>query len=181
MSLKVDRGRTRARSQALQILFQAEALDLPVDEVLAGDYLLSKGPLMEYAEQLARGCYAKLDTVDSCLAAVSENWSLYRRPAADRALLRIAVYEMRCDDTDDKIEDAVVINEAVELAKAFGTDDSSRFVNGVLGRIARAEKLPQAAPRASEEDAVETIADQSAVDDAACGDEPLEPVDETEE
>ncbi len=181
MSLKVDRGRTRARSQALQILFQAEALDLPVDEVLAGDYLLSKGPLMEYAEQLARGCYAKLDIVDSCLAAVSENWSLYRMPAADRALLRIAVYELRCDDTDDKIEDAVVINEAVELAKAFGTDDSSRFVNGVLGRIARAEELPQASPRVSEEDAVEAIADQPAVDDAACGDEAPEPVDETEE
>lgn len=181
MSLKVDRGRTRARSQALQILFQAEALDLPVDEVLAGDYLLSKGPLMEYAEQLARGCYAKLDIVDSCLAAVSENWSLYRMPAADRALLRIAVYELRCDDTDDKIEDAVVINEAVELAKAFGTDDSSRFVNGVLGRIACAEELPQASPRVSEEDAVEAIADQPAVDDAACGDEAPEPVDETEE
>lgn len=181
MSLKVDRGRTRARSQAFQILFQAEALDLPVDEVLAGDYLLSKGPLMEYAEQLARGCYAKLDIVDSCIAAVSENWSLYRMPAADRALLRIAVYELRCDDTDDKIEDAVVINEAVELAKAFGTDDSSRFVNGVLGRIARAEELPQAAPRVSEEDAVEAIADQPAVDDAACSDEAPEPVDETEE
>lgn len=152
MSLKVDRGRTRARSQALQILFQAEALDLPVDEVLAGDYLLSKGPLMEYAEQLARGCYAKLDIVDSCLAAVSENWSLYRMPAADRALLRIAVYELRCDDTDDKIEDAVVINEAVELAKAFGTDDSSRFVNGVLGRIAKIldeEKAEEKAASAS--------------------------------
>ena len=102
-------------------------------------------------------------------------------PAADRALLRIAVYELRCDDTDDKIEDAVVINEAVELAKAFGTDDSSRFVNGVLGRIARAEELPQAAPRVSEEDAVEAIADQPAVDDAACSDEAPEPVDETEE
>lgn len=164
MSLKVDRGRTRARSQALQILFQAEALDLPVDEVLAGDYLLSKGPLMEYAEQLARGCYEKLDTVDSCLAAVSENWSLYRMPAADRALLRIAVYELRCDDSDDKIEDAVVINEAVELAKAFGTDDSSRFVNGVLGRIARAEVLPQAEPRVSDEEASAPLVDSSASD-----------------
>lgn len=162
MSLKVDRGRTRARSQALQIMFQAEALDLPVDEVLAGDYLLSKGPLMEYAERLARGCYEKLDTVDSCLAAVSENWSLYRMPAADRALLRIAVFELRCDDTDDKIEDAVVINEAVELAKAFGTDDSARFVNGVLGRIARSDELPQAAPRVPVEDEAGSEADAAA-------------------
>ena len=57
MSSKVNRGRTLARSQALQILFQAEALDKPVDAVLAGDYLLSKGPLDDYAVELARGAY----------------------------------------------------------------------------------------------------------------------------
>ena len=62
-------------------------------------------------------------------------------PSADRNLLRIAVYEMRLQ-TDDPIDDAVVINEAVEVAKAYGTDESARFVNGVLGRIARADELP---------------------------------------
>lgn len=140
MSLKVERGRTLARSQALQILFQAEALDKPVDEVLAGDYLLSKGPLNPYAEVLARGCYENLDRIDDVLHEVSDNWSLYRMPSADRNLLRIAVYEMRLQ-TDDPIDDAVVINEAVEVAKAYGTDESSRFVNGVLGRIARQKDL----------------------------------------
>ena len=141
MSLKVERGRTLARSQALQILFQAEALDKPVDQVLDGDFLLSKGPLHEYAEKLARGCYANLDRIDNALHEVSDNWSLYRMPSADRNLLRIAVYEMRLQ-TDDPIDDAVVINEAVEVAKAYGTDESARFVNGVLGRIARADELP---------------------------------------
>lgn len=137
MSLKVERGRTLARSQALQILFQAEALDKPVDEVLAGDYLLSKGPLNPYAEVLARGCYENLDRIDDVLHEVSDNWSLYRMPSADRNLLRIAVYEMRLAGEDAPAEDAIVINEAVEIAKAYGTDESSRFVNGVLGRIAR--------------------------------------------
>ena len=69
MSSKVNRGRTLARSQALQILFQAEALDKPVDAVLAGDYLLSKGPLDDYAIELARGAYEHIDEIDSALVA----------------------------------------------------------------------------------------------------------------
>ena len=158
MSLKVERGRTLARSQALQILFQAEALDKPVDEVLAGDYLLSKGPLNPYAEVLARGCYENLDRIDDVLHEVSDNWSLYRMPSADRNLLRIAVYEMRLQ-TDDPIDDAVVINEAVEVAKAYGTDESSRFVNGVLGRIARQKDLLTAADEAPSE--AEPAADEA--------------------
>lgn len=142
MSLKVERGRTLARSQALQILFQAEALDKPVDEVLSGDYLLSSDkPLQDYAEELARGCYAHLDEIDDALHEVSDNWSLYRMPSADRNLLRIAVFEMRLAGDNAPAEDAIVINEAVEIAKAYGTDESARFVNGVLGRISRDPSL----------------------------------------
>lgn len=142
MSLKVERGRTLARSQALQLLFQAEARDVPLDEVIHGDALLSKGPLLPYAVELAEGCYRELDSIDAALCATSQNWSLYRMPSADRNLLRIAVYEMRLLSGDDPVEDAVVINEAVEIAKAYGTDESARFVNGVLGRIAREQNLP---------------------------------------
>ena len=94
MSSKVNRGRTLARSQALQILFQAEALDKPVDAVLAGDYLLSKGPLDDYAIELARGAYEHIDEIDSALVACSKNWDLNRMPASDRNLLRIAVFEL---------------------------------------------------------------------------------------
>lgn len=141
MSLKVNRGRTLARSQALQIMFQAEALGVSVDSVLSGDYLISKGPLDPYAAELARGCYANRFRIDSALRAVSQNWALERMPGADRNLLRLAVYELRF--SPEKIDDAVVINEAVEIAKAYGTDESATFVNGVLGRISREENLPQ--------------------------------------
>lgn len=141
MSLKVNRGRTLARSQALQILFQAEMRDVSVDAVLAGDLLVSKGPLSDYAVELARGVYANRDRIDSALRAVSSNWKLDRMPGADRNLLRLAVYELRFL-ADDPLDTAVVINEAVEVAKAYGTDESARFVNGVLGRIAREQVLP---------------------------------------
>ena len=141
MSQKVDRGRTLARSQALQLLFQAEVLGEDMDEVLAGDYLLSKGPLDPYGEELARGVDGNLDRIDTAIRSVSENWRIERMPAVDRNLLRLAVYEM-CMLPDDRPDQAVVINEAVEIAKAYGTDESPRFVNGVLGRIAREQGLP---------------------------------------
>lgn len=141
MSLKVYRGRTLARSQALQLLFQAEQLDSPLEEVLNGDFLISKGPLDPYALELCRGAYEHIDRIDCALRAVSKNWSLERMPGVDRDLLRIAIYEMRFL-TDDEVGDAVVINEAVEIAKAYGTDDSASFINGVLGRIAREPELP---------------------------------------
>lgn len=141
MSLKVYRGRTLARSQALQLLFQAEQLDRELQEVIGGDYLISKGPLDPYAIELSRGAYEHIDRIDAALEAVLKNWSLERLPGADRNLLRIALFEMRFL-TDDEIDDSVVINEAVELAKAYGTDESSSFVNGVLGRIASEDELP---------------------------------------
>gem|GEM_PF-94873 len=141
MSLKVYRGRTLARSQALQLLFQAEATDSPLERVLEGDFLISKGPLDPYALELCRGAYEHIDRIDCALRAVAKNWDLMRMPGADRNLLRIAVYEMRFL-TDEEVSDAIVINEAVEIAKAYGTDQSASFVNGVLGKIARSEELP---------------------------------------
>ncbi|MFR3452561.1 MAG: transcription antitermination protein NusB [Collinsella sp.] len=93
-SLKVNRGRTLARSQALQILFQSEMRKVSVEDVLAGDYTLSKGPLAPYAIEIARGVSANRDRIDSALRAVSANWTLERMPGADRNLLRAAVYEL---------------------------------------------------------------------------------------
>ncbi|AEB07101.1 NusB antitermination factor [Coriobacterium glomerans PW2] len=174
MSIKVNRGRTLARSQALQLLFQAEALMCSLDEVLEGDYLLSQGPLEPYALELVRGCYAHLDRIDSALCAVSQNWELSRMPGSDRNLLRLAIYEMRL--ADEPIEDAVVINEAVEIAKAYGTDESAGFVNGVLGEISRAEELPDAdrLTRASSSETSEGAADAAdqTDDGSSCGEDP---------
>ena len=125
-------GRTLARCQALQILFQAEACDRSVDDVLSGDYILSKGPLDEYGERLACGVGSHLPELDAVLSGAARNWSLSRMSSTDRNLLRLALYELLYVD---EVEAAVSISECVELAKAFGSsDESSRFVNGILGR-----------------------------------------------
>lgn len=126
-------GRTLARSQALQILFQAEAADRTVADVLDGPYALSDGPLDDFARSLALGADARRADLDCVIAWASTNWSIGRMPSVDRNLLRLALYEML--DVDE-VAVAVTIDETVELAKAYGTDESSRFVNGLLGRVA---------------------------------------------
>ena len=133
MTTREFRGRTLARSQALQLLFQADVTNHTVEEVLAGPYALSKGPLDEFGEFLARGTDAMRDELDVIIGNASTNWSVSRMPAVDRNLLRLALFEML---KVDEVAIAVSIDESVELAKAYGTDESSRFVNGLLGRIA---------------------------------------------
>lgn len=127
-------GRTLARSQALQLLFQAEANGRLVADVLAGDYALDQGPLDPYARELALGCDAMRHELDAVIGGTSANWSVSRMPAVDRNLLRLALYEML---EVEAVDTAVAIDECVELAKAYGTDESSRFVNGLLGKVAR--------------------------------------------
>jgi len=126
-------GRTLSRCNALQLLFQAEASGRSVADVLSGEYALSEGPLDEYGELLARGTYEHLADIDAVLSEASRNWSLSRVSATDRNLLRIALFEILYVD---EVASAVAIDECVELAKAFGSsEESSRFVNGILGRI----------------------------------------------
>lgn len=128
------RGRTLARSQALQILFQAEACGRSVDDVLASNYVLSEGPLEPYAKELAQGAGSKLSELDEILDNAAQNWSISRMSSTDRNLLRLAVYEIKYVDDVDV---SVAINECVELAKTYSSsEDSSRFVNGILGRVA---------------------------------------------
>jgi N utilization substance protein B len=127
-------GRTLARSQALQLLFQAEACGRTVNDVLEDSYAIDEGPLDDYATEVALGADAMLHELDAVIAVTSDNWSVSRMPAVDRNLLRMALYEML---EVDEVDTAVAIDECVELAKAYGTDESSRFVNGVLGKVAR--------------------------------------------
>ena len=126
-------GRTLARSQALQLLFQAEANSRAVLSVLDGDYALSEGPLDDYASRLALGADEARPELDAIISTRSASWSLSRMNGVDRNLLRLALYEMLYVG---EVEVPVTIDECVELAKAYGTDESSRFVNGLLGRVA---------------------------------------------
>ncbi len=130
------RGRSLARAQAFQILFQSDANGRGVEEVISDNPTISDGPLSEYAEKLALGTSEHRDFIDQKIRSVSDNWKFNRINNVDVNLLRLAIYEMcYVDDVDVPVS----INEAVELAKMFGTDDSSRFVNGILGRISRVE------------------------------------------
>ncbi len=126
-------GRTLARSQALQLLFQAEANSRAVLSVLDGDYALSEGPLDDYARRLALGADEARPEIDAVISTRSTSWSITRMNGVDRNLLRLAIYEMLYVD---EVDVAITIDECVELAKAYGTDESSRFVNGLLGRVA---------------------------------------------
>lgn len=132
MSTPAYQTRRLARSQALQILFQAEATGRSVEDVLSGDYALSDGPLNPYAETLALATSNKIPALDGIITRFSKRWEVMRMPAVDRNLLRLSICEMLCLNEADP---AVCINESVELARAYGTDESSRFINGVLGAI----------------------------------------------
>ncbi|WP_298580211.1 transcription antitermination factor NusB [uncultured Olegusella sp.] len=126
-------GRSLARSQALQLLFQAELRDRSVEDVLAQGPCLEKGPLDDFGRELALGVEDSLRELDTIISARSAAWPVERMPLVDRNLLRIAIYEML---HVKEVDIAVAIDECVELAKAYGTDETPRFVNGILGRVA---------------------------------------------
>ena len=133
-SLKQERR--RARECALSLLYSGDITELSAEDILeAGAYPDEGIKVSEYAEMLVSGVTEHMEEIDARLAATSENWAIDRMPIVDREILRVALYEMLYVD---EVPVSVAINEAVELAKAYGgEDDSSRFVNGVLGHIAR--------------------------------------------
>ncbi len=154
--------RTFARRCAVQVLYTSEIQNLAPSVVLdQGLCLVEDGSLSDYAVMLAKGVESHRADIDSRLASVSENWSVERMPIVDRMILRLAAFEMLyCD----QVPVSVTINEAVELAKGFGgEDDSPRFVNGVLGQIARSLEAEGAA------DAVGSPAEEPAAGDAGGG------------
>ena len=127
--------RRRAREDALSLLYSGDIMESDAAALIEQGDFPEDIELGEYAESLVRGVTEHRVDIDERLAATSENWSVDRMPVVDRALLRLAVYEMVYVDD---VPVSVAINEAVELAKIYGgEDESSRFVNGVLGRIAR--------------------------------------------
>ena len=128
--------RTHARRGALLVLYQAEVLDTSIATIIEDDeYIEEIGILSSYALNLLAGIDENRTQIDGYLTDTSENWALSRMPIVDRSILRLAVFEMLYVND---VPFSVTINEAVELAKDFGgEDDSPRFVNGILGRIAK--------------------------------------------
>jgi N utilization substance protein B len=132
-----DRGRHQARKRAVDLLFEAEARGLTAGEVAEGRGVLAQGDsevsqLNPYTVTVARGVTEHSAHIDDLIAAHLQGWTLERLPAVDRAILRVAVWELlHADD----VPEPVAVDEAVELAKSLSTDDSPGFVNGVLGQV----------------------------------------------
>jgi N utilization substance protein B len=123
-------GRRDARERAIHLLYEAEAKSAHVSSVVAGQAL----PPDPYAVTLAGGVDGRRDELDGLIAARSVDWPIDRMPALDLTVLRIATYELLCEP---EVPTEVVLAEATGLAGEYGTDDSARFVNGVLAAIAR--------------------------------------------
>ena len=147
--------RSRAREVALQLLFQHDQNSTPVPraaiEQFARDRLLGHDGLVAYCLALYDGTLARQPEIDPRLAETTTNWRLSRMHPSDRNVLRMAAYELLFDPAPQPLQ--VVIDEAIELARRFGSADSPAFVNGVLDRIAKArEAAPpaDAAPPAPE-------------------------------
>ena len=119
--------RREAREKAMQTLFQLDNTELTVEEAITHVSEIKN----DFYEGLVKGTVNHLSEIDESLKAKLENWSLDRLPKIERTILRLAVYELLyMKDTPEK----VVMNEAIELCKTFGDEQSSRFVNGVLSK-----------------------------------------------
>jgi N utilization substance protein B len=123
-------GRREARERALELLYEAEIKNTSAAELISALPV----PPVAYSVLLTEGVDHHRAEIDELLREYARGWSLERMPAVDRALLRLATYEL-LHQADVPV--GVVISEAVELASEFSTDDSGRFVNGVLSAIAK--------------------------------------------
>jgi N utilization substance protein B len=129
--------RRKGREFALQMLFQIDMTRQDPQEVVSlfwqGRQVLDEA--RRHAEALFRGALEVRPRLDQVLTRASAHWKLRRMPAVDRTLLRLALYEMLFETDTPRV---VAINEAIEIAKKYGSEDSSQFVNGVLDRVREA-------------------------------------------
>jgi N utilization substance protein B len=125
-------ARGKARKRALDVLYEADLRGVDPMTTVADRLAQADPPVPGYTVELVEGVQARRARIDELIATYAEGWTLDRMPPVDRNLLRIAIYELLWNDD---VPDAVAINEAVSLAKDLSTDESPRFVNGLLGRL----------------------------------------------
>ncbi|MBA3369306.1 MAG: transcription antitermination factor NusB [Geodermatophilaceae bacterium] len=127
-------ARRKARKRALDVLFEADLRGIDAGGLLADRVTAADPPVAPYAQVLVEGVVAHQEEIDSLISGHARGWTLPRLPGVDRALLRIAIFELlHCPD----VPDAVAIDEALDLAKSLSTDESAGFLHGVLGAVAR--------------------------------------------
>lgn len=129
-------SRRQAREAALQSLFQLDFNDGGADKALESSLQtvhIAAPADRDYARELVSGARDNLEAIDAIIKGQLKDWKLERMSGIDRNIVRLAVFEMKF--MADKLVPNIAINEAVELAKKYGTDDSARFVNGILGSM----------------------------------------------
>lgn len=128
------RKRTKSREYALQILYQVDLTHADPQQVLQDFWVYHPvaQEVRDFAVRLAHGVVSHLEDIDRLIAAHANNWQIHRMAVVDRNILRLGVYEL-LHEAD--VPPKVCLNEAVELAKRFGDEESGRFVNGILDSI----------------------------------------------
>lgn len=140
-------ARSKARKRAVDVLYEADLRGIDPAATLRDRIALADPPVNEYTVTLVEGAREHRGRIDEILSGYAEGWTIERMPGVDRAVLRLGVYELLWRED---VPAAVVIDEAVELAKSLSTDESPRFVNGILARVLRdrASLLPRVQPDA---------------------------------
>jgi N utilization substance protein B len=128
-------ARTKARKRAVDLLFEAEQRGMNAHDLLAERLArpVTEAPLSQYTADLVEGVVAHWTDINELLSTYSQGWTLERMPSVDRAILRLGAFEVLYAAD---VPEGVAISEAVELATSLSTDDSPKFVNGLLGRLA---------------------------------------------
>ena len=125
-------ARGKARSRALDILFEAEQRSVAASDAMQGRRDRTEQIINPYTVAIVDGVTAKQAQIDEILRTYSQGWTLERMPAVDRVILRIGVWELLYND---EVPDGVAVSEAVALARTMSTEESPTFVNGLLGRL----------------------------------------------
>jgi transcription antitermination protein NusB len=125
-------ARGKARSRALDVLFEAEQRSVSPFDVLRARREKTDQIVNPYTVEIVEGVVSQQAAIDEFLETYSQGWSLERMPSVDRAILRIGTWELLYNDD---VPDGVAVSEAVALAKTLSTDESPQFINGLLGRL----------------------------------------------
>jgi N utilization substance protein B len=130
-------ARSKARKQALDLLYEGDIRKTSPSELLAQREVVEEGPdarpIREFTKELISGISDNRRKIDELISTYAQGWDMDRLPAVDRNILRLGIYEIVWSDA---VDDAIVIDEALNLARSLSTDESAGYIHGVLGRIA---------------------------------------------
>ena len=124
-------ARSKARKRAVEALYESDLRGGDVEVGLASLSARMQSPINPYTETIVRGVAAHIEQIDETLSTYAQGWTLDRMPAVDRAILRAGTWEVLWGD----VPQAVALAEAVELANELSTDESGKYINGVLARV----------------------------------------------